>query len=253
MSPSSVILEIAFARLPTNGEETAADIWDQLDEQHLPTALRRRLEANGIRCGLVGLHLPESLRERLPRPDGNPDAAPDRATAATVPSQQRRLQTRAGQRSEIVTSLTHAELAVMFRDQGRVRGEWLDEAQCLLGVKTLPDVDGRVTLELTPEIQYGQPEQQWVGRDGMFRLEAGRKRRVYEPLRIAATLAPGQSLLLTCTPEGKGLGRHFFTETVSGTRQQKVLLVRLAQTQHDDLFAPPPTDSPLLAGAAGRK
>ena len=47
---------------------------------------------------------------------------------------------------------------------------------------------------------------------------------------------PGQTLILSCTPESKGLGQNFFVDTSHGDPQQKLLLIRLAQTQRDDLF-----------------
>ena len=46
-------------------------------------------------------------------------------------------------------------------------------------------------------------------------------------------------LVLTSLPNRQGsLGHHFFTET-NGRLEQKLLIIRLSQTQHDGLFVPP--------------
>ena len=73
----------------------------------------------------------------------------------------------------------------------------------------------------------------------MLRLEAGRPRRAFDEMTISATLSPGSMLLLSSVPRLPGsLGHHFFTED-NGRLEQKLLVLRLAQTQHDELFTPP--------------
>ena len=74
---------------------------------------------------------------------------------------------------------------------------------------------------------------------GVFRLTTSRPRQQFDELAISATLSPGSMLLLSGLPHCPGrLGYHFFTEQ-GGHLEQKLLLIRLAQTQHDDVFAPP--------------
>ena len=46
-------------------------------------------------------------------------------------------------------------------------------------------------------------------------------------------------LVLTALPDRPGsVGNYFFTDDSSGQPEQKLLLIRLAQTQHDGLFSP---------------
>jgi hypothetical protein len=244
-------LEVTFIRWPAGEEAVHGDIWDHVDEQPLPPELRRRLAANGLRCGLAGMRLPDAVVQRLANRgaaaggDGSPTNGSDPAYS---PMQQRRLQSRSGHRSEIVTSRSYDELPVIVEDEGRVQGQWYQQAQCLLSVKTYPLDDGRLRVVLTPELQYGQPQQRWVGGDGGFRLEAGRDRKTFGQLRIETHMALGQSLLMSCTPEVKGLGRHFFTEHDAGAPWHKLLLIRLAQTQLDDLSAAREPVAPLVTG-----
>ena len=91
---------------------------------------------------------------------------------------------------------------------------------------------------LTPNLEYGQPRQQWIGEDGMFRLESGKPKQVFERLKTETILSPNQTLLITSLPQRPGsLGHYLFTEPSSGRTEQKLLMIRLAQTKFDDLFA----------------
>ena len=79
----------------------------------------------------------------------------------------------------------------------------------------------------------------WVGNQGMLRLEASRPKRVYDDMTITADLSPGAMLVLSSLANRPGsLGHHFFTQN-DGRLEQKLLVVRLSQTQQDGLFSPP--------------
>ena len=65
---------------------------------------------------------------------------------------------------------------------------------------------------------------------------AGRKREVFQHLAFEAQLNPGQTLIMSCTPEMTGVGHTFFVESGEGDAQQKLLLIRLAQSQRNALF-----------------
>ena len=72
-----------------------------------------------------------------------------------------------------------------------------------------------------------------------MRLEAGRSRRSFDESDLKSVLRPGQMLVMTGLPNRSGsLGHYFFAEDRSGQMEQKLLVVRLAQTQHDELFDP---------------
>ena len=120
-------------------------------------------------------------------------------------------------------------------DSKGVVGKSIPDAQCILACKWFPLGNGGVKIELTPEIHHGQPKKQFVAGEGTFHLLAMRERQVFGDLLIATELAPGQTMVLSGTPQF-GLGHSFFLERENGEPQQRLLLVRLAQTQRDDLF-----------------
>ena len=252
MSPDSVVMEITFIRVPAGASDTMGQLWQEIDEQLFTPTQRTHLNENGFRCGLVGLQLPTGLRALL---DSEQQAsALQEATPGDIDvlKQHRRIQCRSGRRSEIVTCTPRDEMVVLHKDDDSqsVGGKTLREAQCVLAARCYPQGNGEVRVELTPEIHHGTPRKQWVAGEGTFHLVTGRDRQVYDDLLMEITLTPGQTLVLSCTPEF-GLGHNFFLDTSHGDAQQKLLLIRLTQTQRDDLFEPTrraePSSSPLSA------
>lgn len=241
-----VVLEVAFVRVPLADEVAYNSIWSEVDEQHFPTDLRRQMSANGLRCGIVGMQLPPKLKEALD--DSQPGAVErgeDSLADPELDRAPRRIQCRTAQRAKILVTKKLESLPLLVMEDSCVRGFPLSQAQCLFGLKTYPQGDGRAKIELTPEVEHGEMKTQFIGRDGAVQPQLGQDRVVLDKLRLSAILAPGHVLMLAGTPEVKGVGSSFFTETDSGTTYRRILLVRLAVTQYDDLFAPDQMVTPL--------
>jgi len=243
MSPDSCVLEVCFVRFPFGDPEANQQLWQEVDEQQFPAELRRRLSRNGFRLGLLDGQIPAVLSKLLEiRDESRPTGGTSQIDLAELdcegPPIKRHLEIRAGQPKMIVTSGVYDQLPVLISESGELGGETYSQAQAVLVVKTFPQGDGRVRVELVPELQHGELRQRWVGQDGMWRLEAGRQQRVFEEMAFSATLSPGCMLLVSSLPDRPGsLGHHFFTED-NGKPQQKLLVLRLAQTQHEGLFSP---------------
>lgn len=240
MSPDSVALDIFWVRLPPSAADLESSLWLELDEQHLAAATRRQLGLNGFRAGLTGELIPLAL-ERLVKSAGNAEfeVSTQISDFSQVPVVRRRyLQLRAGHENQIVATETVPRLPVLYHDGSHVGGQTYHEAQGLFVLKAFPQGDGRVRIELVPEVHHGQPKQRYVPGEGMYRVDFSRPSESYERLRIDAVLAPGNMLFVGSTPDGLGtLGHHFFCTSGDGTATRKLLILRLAQTQHDDLFA----------------
>ena len=73
----------------------------------------------------------------------------------------------------------------------------------------------------------------------------GREHQEFDELRMDTVLSPGQTLIVTCAPEARGLGGFFFAEAV-GAGDRSLMLLRLAQSQYDDLFQDNRAASPLV-------
>lgn len=244
MSPDSVVLELLFVRFPPGEAVDVATLWDELDEMHLSAEQRERLVRNGFRVGLVGGQIPVGLSRLLELKDKPPPGAGSLQTSVTDWEQEprvvrRHMQMRPGARTEIVASDIADEMSVLLSDGPALEGEIFQAAQAVLAAKAFPQSDGQVRVQLVPEVHYGESKMRYVNTLGAIRIEPGRSRRTFDRLAIDAVLAPGHMLVLGTVSDRPGsLGYRFFTQTTSGQLEHKLLIIRLAQTQHDELFGP---------------
>lgn len=249
LAPDSIGLEITFVRVPAGQTDLNERIWQQVDEQCLDPQTRTYLNRNGFRAGLVGTQLPDSLRQLLDEQREESGLDQLVSSQSDVLAQNRQIHSRAGQRNEIVASPPLPKIVVLRSSKpGNVAGDTFDNAQCIIAVRSFPQSDGSVRLEMTPEIHHGEPQSQWIAGEGTFHFLSGRKREVYADLKTQLTLSPGQSVVLSSTTEVKGLGENFFVESGRGASQQKYFLIRVNQTQRDELF-----DRPLSKKATSKE
>lgn len=244
MSPDSVVVDIFFVRFPFGDPEANGDLWAEVDEQHFSAELRQRLSRNGFRAGLIAGPIPAALARLLEMPDKQASSGGEPGVKVTDLREdpkvvRRHVQVRAGQRTEIQASGVYERLPVLLCEARGLCGQEYADAQGVLALRADPQPDGRARLHLIPEVHYGQPRLQRIPTPGGVRLEPGRPRRAFDDLALEAALQPGHMILLTSLPHKPGsLGHYFFTQETSGKLEQKLMVVRLSQTQRDDLFDP---------------
>lgn len=253
LAPDSVGLEITFVRVPAGNTTMTDELWARVDEQCVDAKTRMELNRNGFRAGLVGSQLPESLRHLLDEQKQQNQLDRLVSSETDVLAQNRQLQNRSGQRSEIVAGPPQPEMVALYKaeQQAKITGRTFRDAQCILATRCFPQTDGSVRLELIPEVHHGEPRKQWVAGEGTFHLLSGREREEFAELKMQLLLQRGQTLVLSSTPDTKGLGQNFFVESGRGAAQQKIFLVRLSQTQRDELFDPPQKKPEAGAELAG--
>jgi hypothetical protein len=247
MSPGGVALEIFSVRLTPTEVEQYQQLWEEVDEQSLPVEVRRRLARNGFRVGVLAGQIPTKLAHLLElrdKPVGDITQSLTPKELADPPrTTLRHLQTRAGELNEITTSGVYDQMPVLLTDSGELGGHTYNQAQGVFGLKVNPQPDGRVQLDLTPEVQHDQVRQRLVGDQAMFRYVNVRPKRSFDDLRITPVLSAGAILILGCQIDRVGsLGHYFFHELAGGEEklQTKLVLIRVGQTQNDDLVSPPP-------------
>ena len=263
MSPDASVIEVFIVRLPASRAETYGALWDEIDEQHFPAALRQKLAGNGIRAGVVAGQVPLHL-SRLLEGDVAPaaDVKPNEINFAQFnldqPVSRTRHQLRPGRRNEIACGDSREEMVLLTCDGNRVSGETFHKAQGILALQVHPKPDGSVQIRMTPELHHGAARPQYAAAQGalaqgMFSMEFGRSKRSYPDMAIDATLSPGHMVILSCLSERpESLGSRLFLRTADDKSEQKLVIVRLAHTQHDDLLSPHPEALPLdaLEGAS---
>lgn len=241
-TPETVSLEIFSARFPPSDASVNGELWNEVDEQQLPSELRRQLAHSGFRIGVVGVNPPDVLARLLKLAGQSvPEEERNKVDVGHEPLvTARALYTQVGWRNEIIASKTYDQLSLLERDGDGVSGRTYPRAEGRLALKAFTEADGRVAVELTPELQYGEPQQKWNATDGVLRPESVRPKKVLENLRCRVPLAAGQMLIITCLPErGGSIGHYFFTEPSGEECAQKLVLIRIAQAGQDSSFASP--------------
>ncbi len=249
MSPDSVVLEVAFVRTTPDLRDELVELWSEVDEQIMPTEMRRQLHDNGLRCGVTRVQLPVGLQKLLDKRQEELDLTnPDFAQVEQQVSPHHmphRIHSRSGARSSVTAGPIEERVHVLVNEEGGTRGETFEKAQCMFSVRSFPKGDGRVRLELTPEIEHGEARNRRVATEGVWRLDFGRDRKAFDSLRMETTLEPGQTLIVSSGAEPIGIGRCFFNRDEETT----LFLVRVAQTQRDDLFREETPYSPIATPA----
>jgi hypothetical protein len=247
MSADSVVLDVFWVRVPFGNTAANETLWETVDEQLFPSDLQDRLAHNGFRVGMVTGQMPSELTKLLELDDKPPPTGNIEEVTVQNPSIQQRvtrrhIQLRADHRSEIQTSSVYDNLLVLLWENGRLTGQPYSQAQGLFAIKAFPQSNGQVQLQLAPELYHDQPKQRYITEQGLIRMDVSRPKRAFDDMMMTPNLSPGSILIVTSLPNKPGsLGHHFFTENgEEGEKQeQKLLVIRLSQTQHTGLFDAP--------------
>ena len=254
MSPDSIALDISFVRFPFGQAEANGRLWEEIDEQGVASDVRQRLIPNGFRTGLVSDPMPEGLAKLLEPKDKPASTAVPRGAAADLEKEPRmvtrRLQLRAEHRAEIACSEIYERLSVLIRDRLGVTGGDLYQAQGMIVVTAHLEPDRHCVWTWCPRCN---------------------------PARASPTSCPARevSAWKQTSPAGRSTNWPFTSRSCRGKASysaawriaraasaiislrkrpkaswnRKLLVIRLAQTQRDDLFDPrAPQPLNVLAG-----
>ena len=248
MNPGSCAVEIFFVRFPVSSPLGNDELWREIDETRVPAEARQLLWANGLRAGVVGAGLTPGIVSLLglkglgegDRRDQGPITLAENLTVA-----KRHLQLPPRDRREVLLGPQVEQLTLFVAEKKGVRGRTFEQAQPILALMWSPVSQGQICLRVTPEVTFGQPQTRYSAIEGHFRLDVVRPRESFLDLQVAVTLTPGEMLVVGCLPDRPGtLGHQFFVQQT----EQKVVIFRPSQVQHDDLFCP--EEFLRLAGAS---
>lgn len=244
-----VALELFFVHLPADKAAVTAALWSSVDEQAIDIDVRRHLAANGFIVGRVGGQLPAAITDLL-QISGDAPTQPVDGPTVIVPTKAPLVHRKlidvyqpetpnrvivSGEREPI------AKLVVLYRDEadgGVVRGQTFKNARGSLLTKVFPQSDGRILLDIVPEIEHGEPQRQIEPAEGgAWTMQLVPPRETFDDLRVSTALVPGEILLFGCRDSRPGsLAEQFLTERQSDELRQIVVLIRVMQAKSDDLF-----------------
>ncbi|MBM4010528.1 MAG: hypothetical protein FJ286_03980 [Planctomycetes bacterium] len=242
----TVPVEVLFLRCAADDPLLHDDIWTHVDEQAVDAERRRALNANGLRVGVVSGRLPPAFVERLAT---SADAAD--MVGGDAPGARRRLQLLPGRGSELVTAARLPSLVILEQRDGSVRGGTYHDATTQLALDAHPAADGRVRLEMVPEIRHGPVEKSWAGEDGMFRLETGQRRHRLDYLGVEVTLPlDGMLLIGPAGAPSSSVGDGLLRDQGEGNTV-RLLVIRPLGRSLDPVFAgSEPVDSEIALPVA---
>jgi hypothetical protein len=238
-SPDQVTLEVFSAPAPLDDPRWQT-LWSEVDEQSLSPQLRLRLARNGMRVGVIGARMPDALASLLKVTDERVSEE-DRIKVPLdgKPSVVMRLmQPSPGKRQELILTSVRDRLSLLRNRAGEVVGKTYAKAEGRLAMHVFPESGGEVRLELVPELHHGEPKTQTTPSDGMFILTTQRDKEVFSELKIEASLAPGEVLLLTSLEDCTGsIGHQLFVRTEGETPLRTLWALRIAKAGGDRAFA----------------
>lgn len=243
-SADSVAVQIAWARFPEGDPALNEAIWHDIDETKIEPSVARELARNGFRAGVIGGHMPPALAKALHENEATSDSneanegdnLADLMVESTVRT--RLVQARRGRRVEIQASEMLPTLPLLTGDNGELGGSTYRDAQAMYALHVDPQPDRTAKVDLTPELHHGAPRLRWSQSDeGVLRQAPMRDHLVFDRLRLSVKLAPGEILvLLNRQDAGSRLGQYFHSVDSGDGRQQKLILIRLAEVPASNAF-----------------
>ena len=242
----AVIMEFFVIQVAEGEADLEELAWSEIDQQRIELKTRKILAQNGIRCGVSTMQLPLALQTLiLHHQEQRETEQPPAETLIGEETVRQRVQIRAGQPAQIVMSPIIPSLSWMVNDDGYLYGRESQQARCQYTVKAHPTGDGQSRVEFIPEITYGAPRQRiGVGNNALM-YAVSQDRHVFDSLKIETKLAAGDWLVVGNTQSSLGIGENFFRQSKEDGGKRKLVLIRLAQTQFDNLFAPDEIAAPI--------
>lgn len=234
-SPDAVTLDIYWARTDATDQAFADALWQAVEEDRIPVEVRVALAEDGLRAGVVG-GTPSDELARLLNPEGQtlqPEDESTNALSAEPAKVTRRLkQLRPGKRLELQAADAVSNYTLLRGKSGNLVGQTFPDAQGIYGVEVVGVSGDRVSLELSPELHFGQPRMKYIpSGPGMVVQQLARDTKVFDELRTRVELAPGEMLVLTSLPRcDHRLGGLLHRADNHSPSEQKYLLLRLSQT-----------------------
>lgn len=236
--PNQCRLELIIPSRPLGDPSLNEVVWDVADAQSIDDEVRRGLDANGLRVGVITGKLPEAVQAVLDAPP------PKRVDPATVILPD-------GDNTLVDLGPAQDEVALMVNRNGSTAGKRYKDAKGHLRLSVHREGDSAVVLRIVPEVHHGPVRQSWSTAPGggafapaQLVPHTGQAEETFRELTVRLTLLPGQVAVVGTLPERRGsLGHFLFTarEANSDRLDQKLLLIRAGRSDSAS-----PNDAPIL-------
>lgn len=257
VNPDAVYVDFFRIRVRSEHQPLLQAFWDDPStyEQDIPAPLRRQLAEQGIRIGIQGRTLSQSLARLLAigqtkpekttlqqGPDSsvhpvNEDGIKAELLLSEPLVQQSRYSFMPGKRWEVYPYDEIIPEVTLFWNDNGLCGRTFPKAQSMIEMTATPlQGESGVRFDLLPLLHYGDPKQSVRVSHGQIVQETAKSKKIFEDLKTSVRLLPGQWLLIGPTSEKPpGLGRYLLTQSTEQP-EQKLLVLRLASSQDQSAF-----------------
>ncbi len=258
IEPKRCALKVLIIPRPVHDKAVDSAVWSSADEQVVPAEVRRVLQANGLRVGVITGGLPAAVEGAMNAPP------PDKIDPAefNLPD---------GLNTLVSLAEATPQASLLLNRDGRAFGRDYREASGWFRVTASQDGATGVALRFVPEIHHGPVLRRYdslsngVGPHNtmQFLLKDGQEEETLRDLAATLTLQPGQVAAIGCDPDRRGsLGDFLFTrpEANSDRLIQKVVLIWATRNESGEPGSQPkaapgllPVDPPELPGVGRKK
>jgi hypothetical protein len=242
IEPRFCKLDSAVVGRPLGDKLVDDGIWRVADEQVIPPETRAKLEANGLRVGLISGSLPGEVLEAFHPP------APQREVEwvhVVIPE---------GDHTPIVPGATSESVTILLNHAGRVEGRDFKDAQGRLNITAHQQGAWGISLRLVPEVVHGPIHRsiaplanagQFAQKE--FMIRDGQQEDVLRELAATIDVQPGQFLVLGCrSTQPRSLGSFLFTQAEPNSDRliQSILILQASRNNGGSIPPPRPDDTP---------
>ena len=227
----NLAFDVRRVEMPIDGVRNSPKVWNHVDELRLDPDLVARLARNGLRVGVASSGSWSAIRTILEA--GRARTQKDQMLPQ--PGTPLILELAAIQESESIFS---------YGRDNRLVGKTFPAGQKTIQFDYAfhPQLGGCTDLEIGFEVRNERGEMTWERRGGEIRQVPAYDRHVYEDLRAALTLKPGEFLVIG--PSGQAdneylIGSRFLMHTMSGQRSETLLFVTPQPFQSQSAHRPP--------------
>jgi hypothetical protein len=213
--PDVLQMDVALIERSLDDPYINGELWQLADEQVVALERKAILEENGFRVGVVRGIPPAGLQTLL--------------TSKRSCANPRHFYLRAGKAEQLVLGPALSVCRFQVQQDSQPAPICVEQALCNLRVVPTAESDGRMHLQFTPLVRYGETRllPHAAEDDSGFVLGTEQPTLVYPDLAWEVILAPDQYLIIGARPErAQSLGCQSFVRREEALPLQRLLVIR---------------------------
>ncbi|MFH1109359.1 MAG: hypothetical protein V1790_09220 [Planctomycetota bacterium] len=213
----NLAFDVLRVEMPIDGARNSPKVWNHVDELRLDSDLVARLARNGLRVGVASSASWSAIRTIL--------------EAGRARTQKDQMLPQPGTPLVIeLAAIQESESIFSYGRDNRLVGKTFPAGQktVQLDYAFHPHLGGCTDLEVGFEVRNDRGEMTWERRDGEIRQVPAYDRHVFENLRAALTLKPGEFLVVSPGDQADNeylIGSRFLMHSASGERSETLLFI----------------------------